>query len=343
MTSSFQKFLALEQTDRQDIFEASAQQLNTPGSYIEKDFWVCLVLDILYNQLPDEHPDLLFKGGTSLSKVFNLIQRFSEDIDLVVYRRDLGFEGEVDPTNPQSSVSKSKRRKLFGQLQATCSNYITSDLRMALKQRLPDSCEVQPDPDDSQTLLITYLSTYSSLDTSYVQPRVKVEAGARSALTPSEQGRITPYISQVLPDWPFEVAGLKVISPQRTFWEKVLILHGLLYGYRDEGRLPRDRNRLSRHYYDVAAISATDIGKKAISNLGLLDAVREHNLIAFNQAWKKFELAQPGTLRIVPSEALRAAITADYKAMRGMIWSQAPEFEWIIHQLQTVEEIINRQ
>lgn len=92
MTSeSFERFLTLPDQDRRDVFEAAADRLDTLASYVEKDFWVCLVLDALYNRLPEGHPQLLFKGGTALSKAFGLIQRFSEDIDLVVYREGLGF------------------------------------------------------------------------------------------------------------------------------------------------------------------------------------------------------------------------------------------------------------
>ena len=94
MNESFETFLSLPEQGKRDVFEAAASRLDTLPGYVEKDFWVCLVLDTLYNRLPDGHPNLLFKGGTSLSKAFGLIERFSEDIDLVVYRDGLGFEGE---------------------------------------------------------------------------------------------------------------------------------------------------------------------------------------------------------------------------------------------------------
>ena len=127
---------------------------------MEKDFWVCLVLDVLYNRLPDGHPKLLFKGGTSLSKAFGLIRRFSEDIDLVVYRDDLGFEKERDPTIADN-LSNKKRKALFKELQATCSNYILGDLKTALAKLIDliaEGCYVGSDEDDidQQTLFIEY-------------------------------------------------------------------------------------------------------------------------------------------------------------------------------------------
>ena len=97
MSGNTESFLTLPEQDRRDVFEAAASRLDTLPGYVEKDFWVCLVLDALYNRLPDGHPRLIFKGGTSLSKAFGLIKRFSEDIDLVVYRDDLGFEGGARP------------------------------------------------------------------------------------------------------------------------------------------------------------------------------------------------------------------------------------------------------
>ena len=97
---AFRSFLALSERDRRDVFESAARRLDTLPGHVEKDFWVCLVLDTLYDRLPDGHPRLLFKGGTSLSKAFGLIRRFSEDIDLVVHRGDLGFAGSRDPTIP---------------------------------------------------------------------------------------------------------------------------------------------------------------------------------------------------------------------------------------------------
>ena len=98
MNEAFASFFVLSEQDKSDLFEAAASRLGTLPGYVEKDFWVCFVLDVLYNGLSGGHPKLLFKGGTSLSKAFGLIERFSEDIDLVVHRASLGFEGDRDPT-----------------------------------------------------------------------------------------------------------------------------------------------------------------------------------------------------------------------------------------------------
>lgn len=346
MTSeSFGRFLALPDRDRKDVFEATADRIDTLPNYVEKDFWVCLVLDALYNRLPEGHPRLLFKGGTALSKAFGLIRRFSEDIDLVVYREGLGFGADRDPTSPDG-LSNKQRKALFDELSAACGTYIGGDLATALAPLLDERCRILPDEEssDQQTLLIEYPTLYPSADIAYVLPRVKLEAGARSALDPNTTGSVLPYISEELgDDWPFDVANLHVIEPSRTYLEKLLILHGAHCGYRDAERLPADADRISRHYYDVAMITATKVGASALADEALLTAVREHNLIAFRQAWKKFDEAVPGSLRLVPQDALRAAIEKDYEAMQGMMLGAAPEFDWVIKQLEIAEDTINRR
>ena len=346
MNRDFDSFLSLSAQDRRDVFEATASRLDTLPTYVEKDFWVCLVLEMLYNRLPGQHPGLFFKGGTSLSKAFGLIERFSEDIDLVVNREDLGFDGERDPTIPSNNLSNKKRRDLFEALRAACSGYIRGDFRAALSQRVAEVAEgcrigLEEGDVDGQTLFIQYPTLYPNREIDYVVPRVKIEAGARSALHPSSTCSLSPYIADELPDWPFDVGGINVIAPERTYWEKLLILHGLYCGYRDKERLPADKDRISRHYYDVAMITATDLGGSALSDTDLLDAVREHNLIAFRQAWKRFEEAVPGSVKLVPQMELLAVIERDYRAMEGMILGDVPDFAWIMEQLALAESVIN--
>ena len=305
MNGTIESFLTLPPQDKRDVFEAAASRLDTLTSYVEKDFWVCLVLDLLYNRMPDGHPKLLFKGGTSLSKAFGLIKRFSEDIDLVVYRDDLGFEGDRDPTVVGNISNKKHGLPSSQNSRRPAAATFLGDLKTALTKMIDQiaaGCRVVPDQHDvnRQTLFVEYPTLYPSGDVAYVSPRVRIEAGARSALDPSLNCTITPYVAEELPDWSFDVDNIRVIAPERTYWEKLLILHGVHCGHRDAQRLPADRDRVSRHYYDVAMITATETGKSALSTIGLLDAVRSHSLVAFRQAWKRFEEAVPGSVRLVP-------------------------------------------
>ena len=343
---AFKSFLVLSERDRRDVFETAALRLDTLPGHAEKDFWVCLVLDALYNRLPGGHPRLLFKGGTSLSKAFGLIRRFSEDIDLVVHRSDLGFAGDRDPIIA-GGLSNKKRNGLFKELAQACGGYVLGNLSTALSAligEMTDGCQVRPDGDDGdgQTLLVSYPTLYSDGDAAYVSPRVKIEAGARSALEPSMTCTVRPYVADDLPDWPFDIGNVATLAAKRTYWEKLLILHGVHCGYRDEKRLPADKDRISRHYYDAATMTASEVGDSALSDGGLLDAVRNHNLVAFRQAWKRFEEAVPGSVRLVPQPGLRAAIERDYRAMRDMILGDAPAFERIMDRLLHAEAVINR-
>ena len=206
-----------------------------------------------------------------------------------------------------------------------------------------EGCRVLPDEDDAsrQTLFIEYPTLYPSGDVSYVSPRVKIEAGARSTLEPRLNCVVSPHISGELPDWSFEMGGVRTLAPERTYWEILLILHGLFYGYEGKGRLPTDRDLISRHYYDAAMITATETGRSALLNTDMLDAVRQHNLIAFRQAWKRFDIAIPGSVRLTPQPELRSVIERDYRAMQGMFLGRVPDFGWIMEQLGRAEEAIN--
>lgn len=341
---TFAAVLSLPEQDRKGIFDKAATRLRGEASYMEKDFWVCLVLDALYHRLPDGHPRLLFRGGTSLSKAFGLIQRFSEDVDLTVYRGDLGFADQRDPT--VADISNTKRKALFEELRAACSAYVLGGLKEALTECLDEiapGCQVVADENDGteQTLLIRYPSLYPESEDRYVSPQVKLEGGARSALAPSRPRSVAPYIADDLPEHELQVDGIDTIVPERTFLDKLLVLHGLHCGYREKDRLPQANSRVSRHYYDFAVISGTDTGRAALADTALLDDVRGHSMIAFRQAWKRLDEAVPGSVRLMPQPELRAVLERDYAAMRDMMFGDAPDFGWVVEQVRAAEAAVN--
>ena len=344
MSGTYENFLAFPTREREKAFGKAAERLGTPPANVEKDFWVCLVLNALYNRLPDGHPRLMFRGGTSLSKAFGLIRRFSEDVDLTVYRGDLGFADQRDPTI--ADISNTKRKALFEELRAACSAYVLGDLKDALAESLDEiapGCRVAADEDDvtEQTLLVHYPSLYPERGDDYVLPRVKLEGGARSALTPSRPCSVAPYIADDLPAHELQVDGIDTILPERTFLDKLLVLHGLHCGYREADRLPRAHSRVSRHYYDFAVIAGTATGQAALADRALLDDVRGHSMIAFRQAWKRLDEAAPGTVRLEPQPELRAVLEQDYAAMQGMMLGEPPDFGWIAEQIRAAEAALN--
>ena len=344
MNAAYENFLAFPAAERQKAFGEAATRLGAIANYMEKDFWVCLVLDALYNHLPAGHPRLLFRGGTSLSKAFGLIRRFSEDVDLTVYRGDLGFADQRDPT--VADISNTKRKALFEELRAACSAYVLGDLKDALAACLDEiapGCQITTDKYDAteQTLLVRYPSLYSGHEGDYVLPRVKLEGGARSALTPSRSCSIAPYIADDLPEHELQVDGIDTIIPERTFLDKLLVLHGLHCGCREADRLPKANSRVSRHYYDFAVISGTETGAAALADRDLLGDVRDHSMVAFRQAWKRLDEAVPGTVRLEPQPELRAVLEQDYATMQGMMLGDAPDFGWIVEQVRRAEAAIN--
>jgi hypothetical protein len=346
MNQKFQQFLQLPAIERQDIFEAEASQLGTLASYVEKDFWVCCVLDILYNALSPEHPRILFKGGTSLSKVYGLIDRFSEDVDFTIFAEDLGFPGETELAT--SNLSGKKKKQLAEEIKSTTGDYISQQLKEDIDKIVVDlfaGCSVAVDPaaQDRSTLLFSYPSLFTPDARAYVQPKVKLEGGGRSAVDPHQAHSIKPLIANTLPDWDFAVENVITIDAQRTFWDKVFILHGWYCGYRDQHSFTSDPQRASRHYYDVAKIYKSEIGKLAINNDDLREKVRQHKLNFFNAAWKKFDEAVPGSLFIVPTGELLAIVQRDYLAMQEMMTGDVPEFENIVRNLAELESLVNEQ
>ena len=321
----FKTYLGLPDGERHIVFKATEEEMDTSLILIEKDFWTCHVLDALFNREMAREKRLLFKGGTSLSKAYNLIQRFSEDIDVVVFREDLGFVGNNDPANP--SLGTKQRRRLVDALVNRTAEFIQGDLCNALQAGLRD-CQIRPDPMDSEgmTLFVEYDSLYGIGDESYVQPRIKIEGGARSALEPHCVQTVSPYIQSQLEDVDLSVPGIITIDAERTFLDKLLILHGWHCGYRDEGRLPAEGQRLSRHYYDIATMATTPTAENAINDTALFNNVLSHAQRLFRRGWMKLgEIATDG-ISLVPQDELYQSLEADYNAMQEMLFGNIPSF-----------------
>ena len=349
MTQGYDTFLAAAANDRRDAFIAAGRRLGAAEQNIEKDFWVCWTLDALFNRLPDGGPRLLFKGGTSLSKAFGLISRFSEDIDVTVFRDDLGEGASVELLE---TMSAKKRKEKLEAIRDACQAYIAGPLLTQLAGLLSTSLakasiatagarvELDADDDGRQTLLLWYPSVTAATD-GYVRPAVKIESGAKSALDPHRPVTISPYVAAEVDGIDLSVANVTTVDAQRTFWDKVVILHGLNRWFDRRSELRGGGQRVSRHYYDLHRLLSEDVAAKALADADLgRDCVR-HARMFFNSPDLDLATAAPGSFLLRPADAMLEPLRRDYVAMRGMIFGDAPTFEAVIATITELETRLN--
>lgn len=329
--------------DREALFNQTATAKGISPEIVEKDFWVCWILHQVFQFKP--FPRLIFKGGTSLSKAFGIIQRFSEDIDLVINRHELGFNDENDPANQQRT---KLRDRTIEKLKSSCRNVIADEFLPKLEVRLRSligeqdwTLDIDPDAPDGDTVEFKYPAGIPhSLAKGYIKRAVRLELGCRSDQVPSEEAGVTPYAAEVFPEQ-FKVREAKVnaISPERTFWEKATILHREYY--RVEAGKPVSE-RIFRHYHDVQVISKHPRGHRALDDLALLEQVAVHKQHFFREGAPHYELAKKGTLRLAPSPRIEEALRRDFEKMREMYFGQEPDFDAVIKDIRLLEEVFNR-
>ena len=343
-TDAFLDVIRAEPSDRTDLFLTTARRMGAPLINVEKDFWVCWTLNTLYHRLPAGGPRLLFKGGTSLSKAYDLIKRFSEDIDVIVFRNDLGHSGS---TAEIAAFSNKKRKAALDAIAADCSRYITTELLAAVSRALAADTggmgrvEVDDSDPTAQTLLVWYPRVDAS-ETGYVQAAVKIESGAKSALDPNRPVTIAPYIDVDLEAFDLRVPDVTTIHAERTFWDKIVIAHGLRSWFERRGELRQDGQRISRHYYDLHSLLTSDVGELAVEDLPLgMDCV-EHARTFFNRPDYNLADAAPGTFALRPIGDMIDRLARDYDNMQTMIFGTAPDLENILCSIGKIEDILNR-
>jgi len=338
--------IALSARDRAALFGATARTLGFGNEVIiEKDFWVCWTLQQLFNEIAGFGPHLVFKGGTSLSKVYGAIKRFSEDVDITLGRELLGLLSEDH--DPEKAPNGNQKRKRTAALMSACSQWVAGELRHQLEAKTREalgeggwSYSVDEADEDRLTLLFNYPSVLATAEEGAYIPRfVKIECGAKADIWPITEASILPYVAEA---YPTQITGASVavraLAVERTFWEKATILHA-------EGHRPADKAfkaNFARHYADTAALADHPGGKKALS-----DAVLRKRVVAFKEAFfhtslSYYDTAVPGTFSLLPAAAHADALEKDYRHMqREMYFGPSSDWVSILKRLRELEDEIN--
>ena len=334
------KIAQLPVLDRRHIFTESAIEIGNIALITEKDFWVVWAMKHVF-ELGEISNQLIFRGGTSLSKAYSYIKRFSEDVDLGVDYKYFGF---IDDRDPNNAPSKSQRIKLIKQFRRKIRQYMENDFKEMLSQSFGKviidedwSIECQQDGRIIQ-FYFNYPRSLKKINyhSDYILPTVKIEIDPRASLEPLETKSISPIIADYFPDQ-FDEVGISIntLKAQRTFWEKVALLHRIFIG-RD--KLPK---RFSRHCYDVAELSKTKSIQDSMENLELLKKVIEHNKKFYEQTDKNYLGAINGNIKLNPNANLIVELKNDYIETKNMIFGNEPDFDSIITALKEIENKIN--
>jgi len=336
-------FIRLPAEERRLACQQVDERMNLQAVSVEKDFWVCWTLRALFT-LPESGRHLTFKGGTSLSKAWGLIQRFSEDIDLVVDKEVLGFGGAAAP---DQAPSNKKRRERLDALMDASRHWVQAGLQAALTARLQTTLgetgwklEIDPDTADGQCLLFHYPSAFQPGMAGYVRPVVKIELGARSDDWPHETKNIQPYVAECFPTLvPEALFPVRVIAAERTFWEKACLLHEETFRPAEKPR----KLRMARHYYDLWCLLKAGVGRRALADRALFQRVAAHREIFFKQSWVDYKTHRPGTFQILPPPHHVADWRADYAQMQGqMFFGEVPTFDEILRAVGEFQKQFNQ-
>ena len=307
-----ESYFSLSDEDRAEVLEVARERTGRPAHLLEKDIWVVWTLATLFGSPVGS--DLTFKGGTSLSKAYRIIDRFSEDLDLTYDIRkliaDLTGNDEFLPTS-RSQASKWTRA-VRGRLPEWIAGVVQPGIQAALDQAGLDA-KLELSGADRDTLLLHYPAVKRG--TGYVAPVVTMEFGGRATGEPRSTMRVTCDIEAQVEGVSFPAASPLVMSVSRTFWEKATAAHV----YCAQGRIRSER--YARHWHDLAAIMRSPHFDAAIQDRGVARAVAEHKSYFFSEKDAvghpvDYFAAVTGSLRVVPEGAAREALAADYASMQ---------------------------
>lgn len=327
------EWLQLPDETKIRLFAETSRQIGLPSSSAaEKDWWVVHTLAVIFSM---ECADaLIFKGGTSLSKGWNVIQRFSEDIDLALDREFLGFTGEL---------SKQDIKKLRRKSYQFITELFTEELKnkfaeLGFEEVLIKHREV--DNHDQDPLIIEIYYNKLTESDIYLKPGVLIEVGSRSLKEPFTQKTLGSFISQIYFDNPFadKPITIPIVNPERTFLEKIFLLH-------EEFQKPLDKirvERLSRHLYDIEKLSQTEYAEIALHDRELYNTIVKHRSKFTTISGIDYAKHNRENIRFVPPDAVIKKWKADYEEMKvSMIYGQPLNFDQLIQRLIELQNRIN--
>lgn len=316
--------------DLEELCREAAARLKITPVVIEKDYWTCWVLDRLFSD-PFVRDQIMFKGGTTLSKVFGLIERFSEDIDLILnwdlLTEQLGYM--------ETKRSKTKQDQFNKRAVELSREYIKTDFHGIVREVLGETVQTRIPDDEPDVIEITYPRSFED---PYLRPGIRLEIGPLASWSPNSEYSITPYAAEEFPAlFSNPNVTLRAISAERTFWEKATILHQ--EAHRPAGK--KHPGRYSRHYYDLMRMSISGKREIFLERIDMLEEVVTFKKTYYPCAWASYDSAKPGALKLVPDPAGTGELEADYQQMKTMIFGEAPEFHNILALLQNLEDNIN--
>jgi predicted nucleotidyltransferase component of viral defense system len=344
------KFIKLTKQERKNIIQKVSFDLGLRFDIVEKDIWVCFVLDKLFS-LKELEGKLVFKGGTCLSKAYNLIGRFSEDVDITISKACLDTTG-----------TSNKPRKVESRIRHAAEDFVKDEIYKVLNDAFSKELEAGTwglhfSKEDAATLLFQFpysenitLWDASKWDESqwsdetdsynYIKPSIKLEFGALGDDWPTEEKPVEPYAKKILPDI-FGSTRVKVLDVKRNFLEKLLILHSIYYRPIDK----KLKHHYSRHYYDVFCLIKAGVGKDALNLPEVLESVVENKTTFWNETWEPYDMIKSfSDIKLVPQDESRLKeLEADYERMKEMFFADHPTFSNIIDELKKFKKVLQKQ
>lgn len=331
---TLQEWLQLTVQNKQNIFQEIARKINLPPAAVEKDWWVVRTLELVFSS--SIAPHTVFKGGTSLSKAWGLIDRFSEDIDLALDRKFLGFH-KTDHEMTGSQVSKLRKHSF---------TFITEKYFPEIKEKFSEAGlavtvqlgEIKDADQDPLVIEIYYPTVTESVP--YLLPRVLIEVGSRSLIEPYDERSFTSMVGEHFKEREFADENIIIpsVNPQRTFLEKIFLLH-------EEFQLPTDKikvERKSRHLYDLEKMMDTEYAAAALKNKELYATIVQHRRKLSFLRGIDYDNHTPDKLNPIPPAAVIGSWERDYKLMQeSMLFNPSLSFAELIERIKTLKDRVN--